>query len=459
MKKISLRFGLVVTFIVLISFPIVISSLINYNHVTKVMGDQVEENSNLLISEIETELNNYFEIYRTGASLLALDENLTHPAQVKDKSETLTAVLEQFVQIYPDVSRITIGYVDQSVVTYPSLSLPDDYDLNHQPWYTQTLATNHSTLTSSVVDLTHPNAPLFKATTAVPIIASGQLIGVLALEMDLSKIASKLSQVQFGEKGYPVLMTNDGIVVTHKNLDLLGKKVLVPELEAFIANHTSGSFEYVYDSVEKIAFLRTIGDNGWKVLVTLPQDELIADAKHVVLTNVKMGLILLIITFIIVFMINRFVDQSISKLLKRVNYLSHGDFTSRPEHYVLKEFHTLSDIIEKMVEKVSNLIFNAQSTATAVKYVSFTITNYTASNLEDSLTAISESVQKIDELLEHTTLTDAQATLCEEVKNASHEACRIIKDQKSFADDFSKLAKQLDAVTDTLQTDVNQFII
>ena len=459
MKRISLRFGLILTFSLLISFPIVVSSIINYNHVTEAMGNQVEQNSNLLISEIETELNNYFEVYRTGASLLALDETLKDPFQLKDKSETLTAVLEQFVKIYPNVTRIYIGYEDHSIVTYPSFSLPNNYDLNSQPWYTQTLATNHSTLTSSVVDLSHPNAPLFKATTAVPIIASGQLIGVLALEIDLTKIASKLSQVQFGEKGYPVLMTNDGIVVTHKNLELLGKKIIVPELEAFIENNTSGDFEYEYDSVEKIAFLRTIGDYGWKVLVTLPKDELISDAKNVVITNIKMGLLLLFITFIIVFMINRFVDKSITKMLKRFNYLSNGDFTSRPEHYFLKEFHTLSEIIEKMVKKVSDLIFNAQSTATAVKYVSFTITNYTASNLEDSLNAISESVQKIDQLIENTTLTEAQATLCEEVKNASQEACRIINDQKLFNGDFSKLAKQLDHVTDKLQTDINQFII
>ena len=356
MKKISLKMGLILAFGILISIPIVVSSVFNYRNVTATMSQKIEQSSISLISEIDNEISNYFNIYSNGAILLSQDDYIANLPNTSTDKLQIYEELSKYLAVYKDAVRIYIGYEDQTVITFPQTELPSDYDLNSQKWYTDSEELGTLVLSDPFIDYNAQGESVLVTSTSVPIFSHGKHIGVIAVEIELSKIANILTHIQVGKEGYPVLFTNEGITVTHKNADLVGKLVPVPELADFIANNASGIFEYTYNAVDKVSILTTMAESGWKILVTLPQEELVSDAKKVVSTTLFIGSMLLVIALIFAFVFSTFINRSIQKVIHRVNFLKDGDFTAKNNQFVFEEFTQLSDIIENMTLNVSELI-------------------------------------------------------------------------------------------------------
>lgn len=75
-KKFSLKLKLGIIFTLLISVPLVVSSISSYIKAKNVLKTSLGESTTMLVSEVENSLNFYTKPYEEALNQLSLEENI-----------------------------------------------------------------------------------------------------------------------------------------------------------------------------------------------------------------------------------------------------------------------------------------------------------------------------------------------------------------------------------------------
>jgi hypothetical protein len=153
---------------------------------------------------------------------------------------------------------------------------PETYIPTERPWYKEAVAAG-----GNIVFL-QPYADI--ATTSVVITYvralfddEGQLLGAIALDLQLDRISEYIINANFGAMGYGFLLSEQMEILTHPNLDFLGKK-LGDLNSGFAALENKLKQEHIiteyrmknFENDASVFFLRQL-ENGWYISVVTPE--------------------------------------------------------------------------------------------------------------------------------------------------------------------------------------------
>lgn len=398
MNNFSLRGKLILIFLLLISVPLITSSFVMYTQTSKEIRQEIERSSFELINQVDSQLTTYFDGYQKSVALMGNDANVKSYEANPDSQEWMMKSFEAYTGSYTDVMNIYSAYTDKSMHIYPAVNLPEEYDPTGRPWYMDAVAADGFIWTAPYVTADEDNKSLI-ISAAMPVKDfDNKFIGVLAIDMSLNELAQKMNETKIGESGYPVLIDQNGITLTHQNAELIGGEIPIPDLAEFVNNNVTGQFSYVFNGERKIAFLDTIDALGWKILVTIPEAEVTATAQSILMNIILIGVVLLAIAIIISILFSNGISKDIRKIIDRVLKLKNGDFTQVQQKMSVKDFKKLSGSIEDMVADVSLLIGNVKVATDSVRIK----TDSVASNADDASMSADDVSKAVEEIAQGT---------------------------------------------------------
>ena len=205
----------------------------------------------------------------------------------------------------------------------------------------------------------------------VPFMVNGRFAGLIGTDMFLDNFKA-MSNIDFYERGFAFLVSNNGTIITHKNSELantlldsmgVGKKEALQVMKN-VREGKQFSFQTFDDYYNEETFFAfepiMIGDSQtpWSVAIVVPISEITRSYKDSGFITMIIGILGLIILFFIVFYISNTISKSLQSAINVLTRLSQGDVSITEELYV-KGQDELSQIARSVNSLVADLKLKA----------------------------------------------------------------------------------------------------
>lgn len=113
-----------------------------------------------------------------------------------------------------------VGYADKRIEFTDPQNLPAGYDATQRPWYIAAVASDKPIMTAPYVDAA---SQALVVSFAHARREGGQVLGVVAADVTLTRVVEQVLGVKFSVEGYAFLMSAKGEILVHPQRDLVGK--------------------------------------------------------------------------------------------------------------------------------------------------------------------------------------------------------------------------------------------
>ncbi|MBV7272425.1 methyl-accepting chemotaxis protein [Clostridium sp. PL3] len=395
-KQISLKSLGTKIFIAILLFTIIPLTALggaSYYKTYNVLMDKFRRDSmesNLLLND---SIDNYFNSMQRQVNMMATNINFTDIQTNPEHTPFLNYMLENIKSSNEDLKSVYFGASDKKFYLYPKTELPADFDPTSRPWYKDALNNKGKSVVSEVYIDTGTKKPVISISRAVE--KNGQIVGVVAVDIDLNKMSDKISSKQIGKLGYIAITNSSGIVIAHKDKSLIGTdSMLKLDLWKSVSQNKEGFSEYKYNNELKYAAFSTNELTRWKVIAIIPKSELIDDTNSIRNITLIMVLLSTAVASIISLLFSKRISNNIKKLKESIKKAAEGDFSDRVSIDSKDEIGELAEDFNSMKENVSRLLEDAGDSSKEVLDSAGTLANMT----EQTAQAIGQIALTVEEI-------------------------------------------------------------
>ncbi len=254
-------------------------------------------------------------------------------------------------------------------------------------------------------------------TITAPIISNGKFIGAAGLDIEVDFLLTKINEIKLFDSGYVKLLSESGILITHPNVDKVGK--MAEEIEAadgkdilakVLAGENYSGFKYsstLGGMAYKVFVPMKLSESGptWILGSTIPLNEMSKEAVNIRLITIGTTILgLLFIAFIVFAYINN-VTKWIAKIANAATVISTGDLRVQIDQKLIDRHDEIGHLAKAFNDMKNNL-------------------TVVANDLLDNATAVSKSAAELSESSEQSAITseDIAKTIEEIAKGATEQA-------------------------------------
>lgn len=464
-RKFSLRAKLILAFVLVITIPMILLSGIVYKISTDAFYDNLKASTLEVSNQIKSSTLNYMKIYERATRLIAEDPNVKSARTLVENQEWMYKSFQAFINEYAEVKNVYVGYKDKTFHIWPEVDLPADYDPTGRPWYTDAVNKDDFIWTLPYNDATDPGVVVISA--AMPVKgASGSFEGVMAIDLNISKIAETMNSITVGKNGYVMVLDANNIPFTHPDPSVIGQPIAVDELRTFVEANASGTVEYEYNGVKKIAFVTTVDELGWKIVAAVDEREIADQTRGLLITLVGFASLLLAIAIVVAIVFSNVILKNIKRISEYISIVSKGDFSKRIDIKTNDEIGQLSHDLNDMLDNVSSLMRSvtdatgnvlsssndlvglserstqaAKEVAHAVEEVAMGASKQAADS-ETSSKIATQMGKNIKTLTENIVAMIAQTTKASEINKSSVEAVSVLRQRNVENNDSTLKTEQ-----------------
>ncbi|EPR40864.1 methyl-accepting chemotaxis sensory transducer with Cache sensor [Desulfovibrio sp. X2] len=232
--------------------------------------------------------------------------------------------------------------------------------------YAATLAAGHETL-SEPYQVTQGGKTVTLISLCSPILDKGKIVGVAGVDIDEANLSKLVLGLKPFEKGYAFLFSNDAVYVAHPKAEFVGKGVLevrkdaTARVEAIkkgtVRTEENKSLATGARSYYVLTPFTVDGtDTPWSLAISVPMDDLMAEAEASVRTSFLIGGGAVLLLLIVVFAVSRrLVSKPLGSIVTAARAFAEGDFNRRLEVASRDEVGTaaryLNEAFDIVVEK------------------------------------------------------------------------------------------------------------
>lgn len=464
-RKFSLRAKLILAFVLVITIPMILLSAIVYKISTDAFYDNLKASTLEVSNQIKASTLNFMKIYERATRLIAEDPNVKSARTLVESQEWMYKTFQAFINEYVEVKNVYVGYKDKTFHIWPEVELPADYDPTGRPWYTDAVNKDDFIWTLPYNDATDPGVVVISA--AMPVKGtSGSFEGVMAIDLNISKIAETMNSITVGKNGYVMVLDANNIPFTHPDPSVIGQPIAVDELRTFVEANASGTVEYEYNGVKKIAFVTTVDELGWKIVAAVDEREIADQTRGLLITLVGFASLLLAIAIVVAIVFSNVILKNIKRISEYISIVSKGDFSKRIDIKTNDEIGQLSHDLNDMLDNVSNLMRSvtdatgnvlsssndlvglserstqaAKEVAHAVEEVAMGASKQAADS-ETSSKIATQMGKNIKTLTENIVAMIAQTTKASEINKSSVEAVSVLRQRNVENNDSTLKTEQ-----------------
>ena len=355
-KHMSLRAKLIIAFVLVIAIPMIALSATVYKTTSDSYFENLTNTSQEQSALVKQSIENYMAIYSRATGLLSTDANIKLGRTDAESRTWMYKSFESFINEYSEVKNVYVGYKDKAFHIYPAVELPADYDPTGRPWYTDAVAKDGLIWTAPYVDAIEGSVVI---SAGAPVTGpTGNLEGVLALDLDISQISELANNVHVGKYGYIILIGPDGIPFTHPDPELINQPISIDGLRTFVETNSSGQYEYERDGVNRVAFLTNVDSLGWKILAVVDEREIAESTNKLLLTIVIIATVLLALAIVAAVIFSNTIIKNVKNMSDTLSIVSKGDLTKRIQVKTNDEIGRLGNDLNFMIDNISGLVGN-----------------------------------------------------------------------------------------------------
>jgi sigma-B regulation protein RsbU (phosphoserine phosphatase) len=322
----------------------------------------------------------------------------TAPADELDAASTMGRVFIPVFQADRQISSLYVGTDSGIAVIYPwTNGLDPSFDTRQRSWYTEAKQSGTITWSKPYVDLLG-NGLMITCSRPVSSPATGRT-WVVGADVTIDTINQNIIGTQVGERGYALLIDNEGNVITRpglssgdqrwdesfvtENLLQSNNTDLVAVAREMIAGNT-GIARVKFDDGDRFLAYAPVKSVDWSVGVVMPVDEVTAPARltrdqiqnnsldaaaHMAsqqesLKNlfIIVFFVLLIVVVILTVIFSRYLTEPLLKLQKGAEAVGKGDLEYRVDVKTQDEFGSLARSFNAMAADLREYISTLKRT-------------------------------------------------------------------------------------------------
>ena len=312
--------------------------------------------------------------------------------------------------------------------------------------------------------------PYMLTSVTVPIIRDGRILGVVGVDLEMSKIQSMVEGINPFGNGVSMVFSNTGQILAHPDLSHIGKKMAETEAEML-----GGQLKNVVDSIKNgvgyngtfyspEAKANVIVDvqpfsvggniNPWAVASIIPEKTVMASVYQMTTLFVVFGVVILAVITIVIFLVARSITVPLKSMERIFNYVGEGDFTHTIEIRSNDEIGNISRSLNTTMEKIRNLIMTIKTQATSLHNIGSRLTdnmNHTASVINEITANVMNIKNRV--INQSTSVTQTNAAMEQITVNINKLNNNIAQQTNSVSKSSSAIEQMLmniQSVTNTL---------
>ncbi len=401
------------------------------------------------ISEIEQSVNSLssialstiddFERFQTDNSYV---ESCTKSLETtfSNLARNTKGALCAYIRYNPEFTNPTSGIFlskngDKFDYLVPTdFSMYDPADLTHVGWYYIPVQAGEPVWMDPYLN---ENIDVYMISYVVPLFIDGTSVGIVGMDVDYSEIENLVSETKVYDSGYAYLVNTSGNILSHRDYESgTSMEEVLPE-DYQVINDTANEGQVV--SSGKNCIVYTTLDNGMKLVLTVPEKELLQTADSLSLKIIKLAVLAVVLAVIFASFISGTISAPIKKLTDVIHHTADLDFTVQPDdRYLAKRGDEIGEMakaimgmrahLKEMVRDIDNScgvlndsIMHLSSSADGVAQMTESNSAFT----EEIAANMTESGNSIEKVLEHLQMIEENASsiehLSEEGKDISSE--------------------------------------
>ncbi|BDU50466.1 methyl-accepting chemotaxis protein [Haliovirga abyssi] len=417
--------------------PLILIGAVSYNiGVQKLESLQVENVKSLLL-QTKDKLTQLMNSSAGDVQIISksFEENGIDGAQ--GILDSFKVAKESYVNVYFGVQES--GKFIQS----PIHDMPAGYDPRQRPWY-KGAAGSEVYISEPYNDAT-TNETMITVSKAV--YKMGRKLGVVGIDLNLSKISTSINKLKIGKTGYYYVMYKDGTVIMHPDKKLIGTSLIKYDFAKEMVNNDSGIVDYVWKGrAKKVAYEKIPGLN-WTIGGSVYRDELKS-----AFTGVKYFtfIMIILILFIVAIGVTIFVKKllvGISQIVNISEKMSQGDYSQRIKIEQKDEIGKMANRFNDILDNQSEVIENIKIKAVELSKLSSDGKNMAEKSME-SVTEIAKSINEVAKG------TESNSSAIVEASSGIEEVARTSVSVADLAHDINEKAEETNIKAEKGQEDI-----
>ena len=196
-------------------------------------------------------------------------------------NQELLAIFDQFAKSHPSTAYLSVGLKDGGYASWPDDTKLNNYDPRVRPWYQAAIAAPGTTVRTGAYYWAPDDVSLIGTVHTVAD-ASGNILGVVGLDVSLKQLTELVRNIKLGDSGYLMLVEANGNVLVDpsdakhnfKPLADLGANY------AELAKRGDGVSQIDIDGVPYMANVVSSQGLGWRFIGLIKRDEVMAGATR-----------------------------------------------------------------------------------------------------------------------------------------------------------------------------------
>ena len=307
---------------------------------------------------------------------------------------------ERLMKAHPDFAYVYAGLEDGGYTQSPSENMGNKYDPRKRPWYTQGK--------QSAEDVTLLSA--YITTQGVPNIgvvakardASGQLVGIAAVDISLAKLTEIAASIKIGKTGYMIIAQSDGTILADpRDKDAVFKKMgELSEAYRTLNGKNSGLVQDLeIDGKSMFGSVYVSPESGWKYVALIEHDEIMSASNSAVLNTALIGLAIAVLFGLAGWRIAKSMTDPIIRSGAFTRQVAGGDLTASIAVKGKDEVAVLASDLSEMGSTLRGVVADVRTTVDGVASGSVEL-SATAESLSQAATEQAANVEEVASSME-----------------------------------------------------------
>jgi methyl-accepting chemotaxis protein len=492
-KKRTLRSQILVLLILAVLMPVAAITGYNLYKTNKSLKAQFKDiavdNVNWVVEVIKESNKANIE----SINMLSQDPNAVSIFEVESSGEWLKKSFESFMSTHKDVKAVFYGLNNGKTIISPEADLTG-FDPRTRPWYKDAASANgKAILTDPYEDDVEKGTYVITFAKAVKDPKSGQILGVVGMDIKLSTLGGLTQNLKIGDTGYAVIFDKTGTIISHKDSALLGKKSKDLEWAEKALSSSVNDETVVIGKDKYLSYTGTEEATGWKIVGFVPEKEILTQINSERNIALVIALIFLAISIMAGVIFAGTITRPIVGLIDGLNKISEGDFTVEINNKKGTSFEikSISNAVNKMVQDMVVVLKNISETSLSIRNSSEALISITqqsnsvgeevsraiqqvsegaqdqASSLDESSITVSELGEEVAKAMDNSadmvaasrnvkTSTEEGTQIVEKLKETFGESFKASKELEKQILELAEDSNRISAITDTIKAITEQ---
>lgn len=401
-KNMRIRTKLVISFLTILSIPlIIVVSFFYYRAISTVefqVGEITDELSSQATTTIDMKIKEFEAISSQIFSNSAIYENISFSSNMENmyekyklRNDAITALNAYSISNDSIDGMNLYLFNEENVLTSGKPKdfeyLIDEFKKNAE--YTDFIGTRG---VKWVTGVNNVNDRIYLMRN-IANISTASDIGILLISIKTSVFSDIVSEINLGTDSAFSIIDNNGKIIINNNVDIIGQQEDTEVFSEVTKNIQEENTKHTFNQNNKVISYG-LCSNGWLSIAKIPTSTLTKEIKNVGSLAIVLSLICILIATLLSLIISSSMSKPIKRIMNLMKSAETGDLTVKSGDYNNSEIGQLSKSFDNMIANINSLIKRSYDIAEKV-YNDTNIVKSVSSNSSLTSQQVSSAIESI----------------------------------------------------------------